>query len=264
VKGISPPPLPSPPARVPALVYASSIGAYSPGPKDRPVDESWPTDGISTSFYSRHKAEVERILDAFEQEHPSIRVVRLRPGLIFKKDAASGIRRLFFGPLIPNALVRKTAIPVIPNIERLVFQAVHSHDIGEAYRLAVTKEVSGAFNIAADPILDPPELARIFDARLVKVSAGAVRRAAAVSWHMHLQPTPPGWLDMALGVPVMDTSRARDELGWTPSTPASDALLELVAGLREAAGIETPPLSPRTGGPGRIREFATGIGRTSK
>ena len=26
-----------------ALVYASSVGAYSPGPKDRPVDETWPT-----------------------------------------------------------------------------------------------------------------------------------------------------------------------------------------------------------------------------
>ncbi|NUP69320.1 MAG: NAD-dependent epimerase/dehydratase family protein, partial [Nonomuraea sp.] len=30
-------------ARVPTLVHASSVGAYSPGPKDRMVDESWPT-----------------------------------------------------------------------------------------------------------------------------------------------------------------------------------------------------------------------------
>src|SRR5688572_28557661 len=37
-------------ARVPAIVYASSVGAYSPGPKDRRVDESWPTDGIRSSF----------------------------------------------------------------------------------------------------------------------------------------------------------------------------------------------------------------------
>ena len=38
------------------------------GPKDRRVDESWPTTGIPTSFYSRHKAEVERLLDRFEEE----------------------------------------------------------------------------------------------------------------------------------------------------------------------------------------------------
>nr|MDQ3642013.1 NAD-dependent epimerase/dehydratase family protein [Actinomycetota bacterium] len=79
------------------LVYASSVGAYSPGPKDPPVDEGWPTEGIGSSFYSRHKAATERLLDHFEAEHPAIRVVRLRPGLIFKGEAASGIRRLFLG-----------------------------------------------------------------------------------------------------------------------------------------------------------------------
>ena len=43
-----------------AFVYASSVGAYSPGPKDRRVDETWPTDGVPSSFYSRHKAATER------------------------------------------------------------------------------------------------------------------------------------------------------------------------------------------------------------
>src|SRR3954451_11589398 len=37
-------------AEVPRLVYASSVGAYSEGPKDHVVDESWPTDGVQTSF----------------------------------------------------------------------------------------------------------------------------------------------------------------------------------------------------------------------
>src|SRR3954467_13516344 len=95
-------------AGVGALVYASSVGAYSPGPKDRAVDESWPTEGIETSFYSRHKAEVERILDEFETQHEHMRVARLRPGLIFQRDAASEIRRLFAGPFLPNALVRRS------------------------------------------------------------------------------------------------------------------------------------------------------------
>src|SRR3954449_6804486 len=87
-------------AGVGALVYASSIGAYSPGPKDRAVDESWPTDGIETSFYSRHKAACERALDDLEARHPELRVVRLRPALIFKSEAAQEIRRLFAGPLL--------------------------------------------------------------------------------------------------------------------------------------------------------------------
>lgn len=92
-------------AGVGAIVHASSVGAYSPGPKERRVDERWPTSGIDSSFYSRDKAEVERLLDRFEQEHPQVRVVRMRPGRIFQREAAMEIRRLFAGPLPPTPLV---------------------------------------------------------------------------------------------------------------------------------------------------------------
>src|SRR3954468_5419135 len=46
-------------AGVGALVHASSIGVYSPGPKDPPVEESWPSEGIPSLFYARHKAAAE-------------------------------------------------------------------------------------------------------------------------------------------------------------------------------------------------------------
>jgi len=248
-------------AGVGALVYASSVGAYSPGPKDRRVDESWPTGGIPTSFYSRHKAAVERLLDRLEADRPELRVVRLRPGLIFKRDAASGIRRLFGGPFVPGSLLRPELIPVVPDTPRLRFQAVHSLDVGEAYRLAVTREVRGAFNVAAEPVLDPSELGRLLGARPFQVPARVLRRAAEATWKLRLQPTPPGWVDLALGVPLLDVTRAREELGWTPRHTAGEALLELLAGMREGAGASTPPLSGRTGGPGRIREILTGVGR---
>src|SRR4051812_45651907 len=57
-------------AGVGALVHASSIGVYSPGPKDRPVDESWPREGIDSLFYARHKAAAEHALDAVEASNP--------------------------------------------------------------------------------------------------------------------------------------------------------------------------------------------------
>src|SRR4051794_11984416 len=219
-------------AGVGTVVYASSVGAYSPGPKDRMVDESWPTEGIPTSFYSRHKAAVERVLDAFEAARPDIRVVRLRPGLIFQREAASEIRRLFAGPLLPSPLVRRGLVPVVPRIDRLRFQAVHAHDVGEAYRLAVvTESARGAFNVAAEPVLDPDELGRVLGARPVRVPASAVRALVSITWKARLQPTPPGWLDMALAVPLMDTTRAREELGWTPRRSSADALLDLLEGL---------------------------------
>ncbi len=247
-------------AGVGTLLYASSVGAYATGPKDHRVDESWPTTGIPTSFYSRHKAEVERLLDRFELEQPQIRTVRLRPGLVFKHEAGSEIRRLFAGPFLPGFLLRPQLIPVVPATPRLRFQAVHSYDVGEAFRLALVGDARGPFNVAAEPILDPPELGRLLGARPVPTPERLLRGAAALSYRLHLQPSEPGWLDIAFGVPLMDTERARAELGWRPERSSTRALSELLDGIREGAGLDTPPLEPGGVGPARSREFASGVG----
>jgi hypothetical protein len=94
----------------------------------------------------------------------------------------------------------------------------------------------------------------------VRVPRGLLRAAAALTWRLHLQPAPAGWVDLAFGVPLLDTTRSRDELGWTPTRTAAEALLERLDGLREGAGDNTPPLSSGTGGPLRTAELATGVG----
>ncbi|MEN3314602.1 MAG: UDP-glucose 4-epimerase [Acidimicrobiaceae bacterium] len=232
-------------AGVPTVVYASSVGAYSPGPKERAVDETWPTEGTRSSFYGRHKAEVERVLDHFEAAHPAVRVVRLRPALIFKRESAADIRRLFLGSRFPARLLRPGAIPVVPRTPRLAFQAVHAVDVAEACRLALTSEVRGPFNLAADPVLDSAELGRVLGARPVPVPRLALRIGADVSWRLRLQPTPPGWVDLALDVPVLDCTRARRELDWAPHWSAGDALLDLLSGFADAASGPTPALARR-------------------
>jgi UDP-glucose 4-epimerase len=247
-------------AGVPALVYASSVGAYSPHQPAAAVDESWPAHGTATSFYSRHKAEVERRLDRFQSEHPGIRVVRLRPALTFKRGAAEGVRRLFAGPLFPRFLARPGLVPLVPDIPGLRFQGVHSSDVADAYRRALLHDTSGAFNVAADPLLDSAALAHLFRARRLRVPARLMRAAVSLTWRAHLQPTEPGWFDLALVAPVLDAGRAQRELGWRPVWRADEALQDLLAGLREGVGLPTPPLDPETCGPLRVRELATGIG----
>lgn len=246
-------------AGVPALLYASSVGAYSPGPKDRRVDESWPTGGVASSYYSRQKAEVERRLDRFERDNPGIRVARLRPGLVFKREASQGIRRLFGGPLLPGSLARPELIKLIPKIRGLRSQVIHSYDVGEAFRLTLFAEAGGAFNLAAEPPLDAAELGKLFGARTLPVPVRAARAALNLSWRLRAHPVSPGWLDMSRSVPLMDTSRACKELGWEPEYDAYETVEDLLAGLRSGTGLDTPVLSARSG-PLRSREFRTGVG----
>ncbi|MDQ3947439.1 MAG: NAD-dependent epimerase/dehydratase family protein, partial [Actinomycetota bacterium] len=248
-------------AKVPNLVYASSVGAYSPGPKDRPVDESWPTHSLPTAAYGREKAYVERVLDSFEREHSDMRVVRMRPAFTFKREAASEQRRLFAGPLLPGRLVRPGVIPVIPDLPGLVFQALHAADAAEAYRLAVVGRSAGAFNLAAPPVIDATGLAELLQARVVSVPRRPVRAVVAAAWHLRLVPADPALFDLALELPVMDTRRAEEELGWKPQYTALEALSEFLDGLRGGEGMATPPLETHAGGLLRLREFLTGAGQ---
>jgi UDP-glucose 4-epimerase len=244
---------------VPALVHASSVGAYSAAPKDRRVTEDHPTEGIATSTYSRHKAEAERMLDRLQADHPQLRVVRLRKGIVLQPAAASELARYFLGPFVPQSLVRRSLLPVVPDVDRLAVQAVHAADAARAYVLACTRPVEGAFNIAAEPVIDPPTLARLLGARRVPLPAAGLRGVVDLTWRLHLQPTDPGWVDIGRYGPIMDTSRAASQLGWEPEHDAGQALVDTIDAMSAGHGGGSPVLRPRASGPERLVEVVRGL-----
>ncbi|MGH3763251.1 NAD-dependent epimerase/dehydratase family protein [Actinophytocola sp.] len=249
-------------AGVPSLVYASSVGAYSPGPKDRKVTEDWPTHGWPAASYPREKSYLERVLDTYERDHPEVRVVRMRPTFLFKRESASEQRRLFAGPLVRGGMVR--FVPVVPDVPGLRLQALHTDDAARAYRLAALGDIRGPVNLATDPVLDAAMLAEILGARVVKLPAAALRGPLAAAWRLHATPASPDLFDAALRLPLLDATRAHTELGWQPDHDAAAAVSELLAGMRDGAGMATPPLTPdrrpvtrrkRRAGPGSLSRY---------
>lgn len=239
-------------AGVPHLVVACSVGAYSPDEareQDRQLplrDESWPTEGIPSSHYSRDKVAQERVLDAFAAKHPDIKVTRLRPALIFQDDAASEIQRYFLGLPAPVQALRAGKLPFLPLPKGLVLQAVHADDVARAYVAAVVRGVGGAFNICADDLLGPRELAEVADhGRFTEVPVSVVRTALKASHKTGMVPADEGWLDMGMQVPMMDNAKAKKELDWQPRHTAAEALSELLKGMAEGAGGASSPLQPR-------------------
>jgi nucleoside-diphosphate-sugar epimerase len=232
-------------AGVPALVHASSVGVYSPGPKDRAVDESWPTHGWPDAAYCREKAYLERALDTFERDHPETRVVRMRPAFLFKRQSASEQRRIFGGRFLPGPLARPELLPFLPDIPGLRMQALHTDDAANAYRLAVRSDVRGAFNLAAEQSVDAQVLGEMLGARPVRLPRTAARSAIAAAWGLHLLPASPHLFDAVLRLPLMDCTRARAELGWRPERTATEVLEEFLQGLQQGAGARTEPLRGR-------------------
>jgi UDP-glucose 4-epimerase len=230
-------------AGVPSFVCASSSGAYAPG-RGEEVNEDWPTSGFPSSTYGREKAYVERLLDIAEARHPELRVVRMRPGLVFQRSSGPQQRRLFAGPLLPPALLRPGALPVLPFPAGLKLQALHATDAAEGYLLALKSDLRGAFNLAAEPVLDGEAIASVLKTRLVPVPMELARAALVAAWLAHLVPVEPAFFDLAYNLPLMRSDRARQELGWAPRVSATEALAEALEGMRQGAGGGTEPLAP--------------------
>jgi UDP-glucose 4-epimerase len=226
------------------IVHMSSSGAYSRRTSLHPVDESWPTSGIPTLPYSMQKAATERLLDAYESSGGRLAVTRIRPGLVGQRSAGSALLRYTTPAYVPAGTLRH--LPVVPLDPRLALPLVHSDDVADAVVRALLGRVTGAFHLTASPPVGPAEIARAFESRPLRFPIAPLRALAWATWHAHLQPVHPGWLDLALGVPMLDTARAENELGWVPSRTGPQVLDELVAGLVDAASDRTPALRPRT------------------
>jgi UDP-glucose 4-epimerase len=238
-------------AGVQHLVHMSSLGTYAAGPQDHPIGEDWPTTGIPTSTYSRQKSTCEVAVQDFAETFPEVTVSVTRPTLVLQPDAASEIGRYFLGPYlfplaraVPGQVARLLPIP-LPGELKLSF--VHADDVADAIARILDRRAPGPFNLTAPPIFDADGLAGALGARRVPVPAVVLRTGMQVAFLSHLLQIEPGWLDMGLGVPPLDTTRARIQLDWRAKHSGGDLLREFVAALARGDGGAGPLLHGGTG-----------------
>jgi nucleoside-diphosphate-sugar epimerase len=209
-----------------------------------PVSESFPTEGIPTSPYSRHKAAAERRLDRFEGEHPQVVVTRPRPGLVMNGDAASSLLRYGVPGVVPAWAVGW--LPLLPLDPAFRVPVVHADDVAAALVTMVRRQAGGAFNLAAATPLDPVILGRVLGAQPVPLPRAVLRAAVATAWRLRLERLDPGWIDLAFSVPLMDSGRARRVLDWNPGKDAEDAVSEVVDGMIHHRRTVSPVLRDRS------------------
>jgi nucleoside-diphosphate-sugar epimerase len=220
------------------------MGAYAPKQDDERVDESWPTTGVPTSPYSRHKAAAERLLDEHEASGATTLVTRIRPGVIGQRSAGSALLRYGVPGWVPAKAL--DLLPLLPLDRGMRIPLVHADDVAAAIEQVLVRRAGGAFNLAAEPEITTERIGEVLGALPVHVPSQVVRVVVDASWRLHLQQVDPGWLDLAFALPLLDSGRARRELDWTPTKDAISVLEETVDGMKDTSSDGSPVLRRRT------------------
>jgi nucleoside-diphosphate-sugar epimerase len=113
-------------------------------------------------------------------------------------------------------------LPVL--VPDLPVQFVHEDDVGDAlHRCVVGEGPPGAYNIAGDGVLRMPDVVRELGFAAVPLPTRASNVVARAVSQLPL-PSVAQWVEAASHAPVMDTTKAKTELGWTPRYTGLEAL----------------------------------------
>jgi nucleoside-diphosphate-sugar epimerase len=214
------------------FVYASSVAAYG-FHADNPAEltEEWPVRPAARLFYAQQKAELEELLAAEAGAGPGPALYLLRPSIVVGPHTV-GAKDLLPGPLAPlgRLLASDLAgfrfpVPLPVVVPDLPMQLVHEEDVGRALlQCIVAAGPAGPYNIAADGIITPADIARELGLTPLPLPAGPVRAAARALAALPALPAFAEWTEAASRPAIMDTSRARKQLGWSPRFTALAAL----------------------------------------
>jgi UDP-glucose 4-epimerase len=170
----------------------------------------------------RDLVEIEQLVAQFASRHlrPTISVLRLAPTV---GELRSALSARLTQPLLPRPLGYDPRV-----------QLLHSDDALAALEQAIAHPFSGAVNIAADPPLPLSRALRMAAARVAPLDL-LVR--AFDGWR-HLPPLDETFLRYDC---VVDTTKMREEFGFTPQFNAESAL----------AAVAADPTRPATSAPAR-------------
>ncbi len=202
--------------KVRRLVYTSSVAAYGfHDDNPQPLTEEVPPRGSAAHYYSQQKAECEALLGEITAGS-DLEAVVLRPCIV------AGPLATAVADALPWRWVPAMPAPNIP------LQLVHHDDVAAAITAAVVSDrVTGAYNLAGDGVISIADLVRALGSRPIPIPAGVVKATADALARLPLVPAQLEWLQSLRTPVLMETERAKRELGWRPAYTTAATLQAL-------------------------------------
>ncbi len=218
-------------AELKRVIYCGSTTAYvnPQNPAQEPwLDEETKPSGTPRYLYSAHKAEIDRVVQAFREEHPEIAVTLLRGAIVLGPHTQNIVSKMIDWPWrgFPWMFQVRGADPP--------FQFLSEDDMGEILLRAVKAESGGVFNCAGDGVLRYTDVVRAAGKRPLQLPAGILYPLTELLWKLRMSPFPAGILDLVRYPWVADNTRLKKAFGYTPQRTTRQALDELLDERRRA------------------------------
>ncbi|HVM40544.1 MAG TPA: NAD-dependent epimerase/dehydratase family protein [Acidimicrobiia bacterium] len=213
------------------VVVVSSAAVYGAWPNNpTPITEDVAVRPNAGFDFAVHKAEIERMLVEWRDEHPGVVTTVLRPPLVLGGGTPDSVAAVVRGRF--PVRVRDAA----PDV-----QYVHIDDLVSALVLAVESDLPGAYNVAPDGWLSDED-ARALAGRVPRppVPADVADRILRRLWAGGVSDIPPGMVPFFVHPCVVANDRLR-AAGWQPRHTTDDAILACV----EEAGEPVAGRSPK-------------------
>lgn len=187
------------------LVVLSSANVYGPHP-DNPqfLTEEAPLLGAQQFSEIRDLVEVDMLAQSFFWRHPETETVVLRPCHIL-----GGVRNA------PSNYLRLENPVTLLGFDPMV-QVIHERDVVSAITLALQPGVRGIFNLKGPGEVPLSRLFKILGKRPRPVPASLARPVLERMWRYRMTSFPTPELDHIRYVCMVDDTRAREILHFTP------------------------------------------------
>ena len=213
------------------LVYTSSVAAYGyHSDNPTPITEDVPPRGSPEHYYSEQKAACEAALQEIVGDS-DVEVYVLRPCIVAGPKAPALAEVMPWNQL-PGPLKWVTQMlpllkPPLPD-PGTPMQLVHHDDVASAIALAATTTAPpGAYNLAGDGVVSISTVAEELGARPVRVPKVAATAVSGVMARLPFLPSALEWLHASRTSVVMDTTKAKTQLGWEPKHTGAETLSAL-------------------------------------
>ncbi len=184
-------------AGVRKVIYTSTAIVYGAHPDNPvPLTEESPLRANLDFSYPAHKLEVEYVVREVREEFPKLKFTIFRPAIVF-------------GPHVDNTWSHALESPLLFSVQghRAPLQFIHEEDVADALHLAVTKDLPGVFNLAAEGWLEAEEMHSIIGRRRFELPEPIAFAIADRMWSMGLAEAPAGALHYVMHPWVLSTDK---------------------------------------------------------